>query len=354
MSRRGLTFFVAVISAGALVLLAALLPVPYVVLVPGPVTDTLGVVPGSSTQVVSVSGAKTYPTQGRIYLTTVGVVPGSCDDQPTLLQALRAWFDHTEAVQPHQVICPPGESSTAVQKQNEQDMSRSQRDAITAALLELGYHPSSRRIVVTDVTPKSPAAAVLRAGDVIAAVDGTRVTSSNQLRSLIGAHPVGSRLQLTIVRGGHRQVVPIRTIKAPGEPSRPIIGVTPDLQASFKGVRVDIGIDPEQVGGPSAGLAFTLGIVDKLTPGSLTGGRIVASTGTIDGSGHVGPIGGIQQKIAAAVEAKASVFLSPAGDCADAKEAAPSSLVLVRVDTLHTALEALQAIRSGSDSFPRC
>lgn len=354
MSRRGLTFLVAGVVTLVLVVLGAFLPVPYVVLVPGPVTDTLGSVPGSQRPVVSVSGAKTFATSGHLYLTTVGVVPGSCDDQPTLFQALRAWFDHTEAVEPQQVICPPGESSGAVQQQNEQDMTRSQRDAVTAALLELGYTPTSQQVLVGDVTPKSPAAKVLRVGDALLAVDGQQVTSADRLRALIGARPAGSRLSLTIDRGGQRRTVSVSSVSSPGPRPRPIIGITPDLHATFKGVNVSIGIDPAQVGGPSAGLAFTLGIVDKMTPGSLTGGRTVAGTGTIDGFGHVGPIGGIQQKIAAAVRAGASVFLAPAGDCADAKTAAPSSLTLVRVETLHTALEALRAIRTGSGSFPRC
>jgi PDZ domain-containing protein len=101
---------------------------------------------------------------------------------------------------------------------------------------------------------------------------------------------------------------------------------------------------------------FTLGIIDKLTAGDLTGGRTVAGTGTINASGDVGPIGGIQEKIAAATRApvQASVFLVPAADCADAKAAAPSSLTLVKVDTLQTALDGLQAITSGSSDFPRC
>lgn len=353
MSRRGVTFAVAALSTVVLAVLAAVLPVPYVVLVPGPVTDTLGTVPGGTKPVVSVTHGQSYPTDGHLYLTTVGVVPGSCDAHPTLLQALRAWFDSTEAVQPHQVLCPPGESSAAVQRQNERDMARSQQDAVTAALLQLGYHPATRRILVGSVTDGSPAANVLRAGDAIFAVNGDAVTSATRLRALIGAHPVGTALTVTIRRGGHQRDVTIRTIAEPST-GRPIIGITPDLHATFTKPRVTIGIDPAEVGGPSAGLAFSLGVVDKLTRGSLTGGRTVAGTGTIDGFGNVGPIGGIQQKIAAAVRAGATVFLAPAGDCADAVTAAPSSLTLVKVDTLATALHALAAIRAGSSDFPRC
>jgi PDZ domain-containing protein len=97
-----------------------------------------------------------------------------------------------------------------------------------------------------------------------------------------------------------------------------------------------------------------LGIIDKLTPGSLTGGRTVAGTGTINAFGIVGPIGGIQQKIAAAAKAGATVFLAPAGECADARAAAPKSMTVVKVDTLKTALSALKAIAAGSTAFAHC
>lgn len=353
MSRRGLTFGLAGIFVAILVVLAAYLPVPYIVLLPGPVTDTLGNVPGTTTPVVSVTGSQTYPTGGHIYLTTVGVVPGSCSDDPTLWQAIRAWFNSTEAVQPKQVQCPPGQSSAKVRQANENDMSVSQRDAITAALLHLGYTPLSREITVADISSDTPAAKVLQDGDAILSIDGTPVSGLDQVRAVLAKHKPGDSVALTIDRGGQHRNVTVRTIAAPGT-TRAIIGFTPDLQATFKNVHVKIGIDPAQVGGPSAGLAFTLGIVDQLTPGDLTGGKTVAVTGTIDGFGQVGPIGGIQQKIAGAKKAGASVFLAPASECADARSVAPSSMTLVKVTTLAGALDALKAITSGTGSFPHC
>jgi PDZ domain-containing protein len=310
-------------------------------------------VPGTTTPVVSVSGARTYPTGGHIYLTTVGVEPASCDDQPTLLQALHAWFSKTEAVEPQQVQCPPGESSKAVQQSNQNDMSQSQRDAITAALLQLGYPTLTREVAVGTVMAGTPAARVLRDGDAIVAVDGATVHGLDALRAQLAKHKPGDSVAVTIDRGGQRRDVNVRTIAAQGT-NRAIIGFTPDLQATFKNVHVKIGIDPAQVGGPSAGLAFTLGIVDQLTPGQLTSGKTVAVTGTINGFGVVGPIGGIQQKIAGAKRAGATVFLAPASECADARSVAPSSMTLVKVRTLKGALDALAAIDSGTGSFPRC
>src|SRR4051794_15431181 len=289
MSRRGLTFVLAGALVAVLAVLASVLPVPYVVLVPGPVTDTLGKVPGTGKPVVSVSKARTYSTGGHLYLTTVGVVPASCGDHPTLLQALRAWFNDKQAVEPHQVICPPGESSSAVQQQNEQDMTQSQRDAITAALLQLGYHPQSSQIVVSDVAADAPAHSVLRAGDAILAVDGRSIDDLDQLRSLVGARQPGQTVSLTIQRAGHRRDVTVKTVAAQtGSSPRAIIGIAPDLRASFKDVSVRIGIDPAQVGGPSAGLAFTLGIIDRLTPGELTAARPSPSLARSTGWGASG------------------------------------------------------------------
>ena len=355
MSRRTLTFSVAGILTVILVVLGAVLPVPYVILVPGPVCDTLGSCYGRT--VVSVSGTATagQATSGHLFLTTVGVVPGSCTAHPTLFQALRAWFDHTEAVEPHQVICPPGQSNQQVQQQNAHEMTQSQQDAVTAALLQLGYHPSSTRIIATDVAAGTPAAKVLRAGDAILAVDGQPVSTLPRLHALISAHRPGQSVTLTIRRAGRQQQVSVQTFDSGG---RTLIGIDDlDLQASFtaaKTPKVRLGLNPDDVGGPSAGLMFTLGIIDKLTPGSLTGGRSIAGTGTIDGFGTVGVIGGIQQKIAGAERHGATVFLVPAGDCADAKAVAPKSMTLVKVDTLKTALSALAAIRAGSTAFPRC
>lgn len=349
MSRRGLTLGLAAFVTVGLIVLAFLLPVPYVVLVPGPVTDTLGQVsPGQP--VISVVGTRSYPSSGRLYLTTVGVIPADCSSRPTLVQALRAWWDSTEAVEPHQVICPPGVPSTDVEQQNEQDMAQSQLNAVTAALKFLGYKSTGNRVAVLSVESDAPAAKVLRAGDVILSVDGTPVPTRDRLRSLVGAHQPGDTLSLKLHGCTGDRTVSVKTI---GQRGRTLIGVSVGAQQVFP-ISVCIGVDPTSVGGPSAGLAFTLGIIDKLTQGGIIHGRTVAATGTMSLDGKVGPIGGVQQKIAAATHAHASVFLTPAGDCADAKSVAPKSLTLVKVDTLATAVAALKAIQDGTGSFPRC
>jgi PDZ domain-containing protein len=178
------------------------------------------------------------------------------------------------------------------------------------------------------------------------------VTTVTQLHAAVQKTSPGSTITLTIQRDGKTRTVTTKTIKGTGGES--MVGFSPDRTATFPGVKVHIGINPDVIGGPSAGTALALGIIDKLTPGGLTGGRTIAGTGTVDGYGQVGPIGGIQQKIAAAVHAGATVFFAPASECSDAKAAAPKSLTLVKISTLRGAVNALETIKSGGTSFPRC
>jgi PDZ domain-containing protein len=271
------------------------------------------------------------------------------------MQALRAWFDQTEAVQPHQIQCPPDKSSEDVQRENQLEMTLSQRDAITAALFELGRQPVSQRVLVQEITPGSPAADVLQAGDAILEVDGAEVETVDDIRTAIEKHSPGDTVAMIVERSGSKREVTVGTLDANDDAHRPVVGIAKfDRRATFPGIKVSVGIDPTQVGGPSAGLAFALAIIDRLTEGELTGGRTIASTGTINGYGEVGPIGGIQQKIAGAEQAGATAFLVPAQDCSDAASVAPSSMTLIRVTTLHAALTSLQAFTGGSDAFERC
>ena len=359
MTRRRITLAVSLVVLLVLVLGAGLLRVPYVILLPGPVTNTLGQVPSNllpsgakDRPVISITGRQTQPTNGKLYLTTVDQLPGDCDDYPTLWQAVRAWFAKSQTVYPHQLLCPPNQTASAVEQQNAAEMSQSQTDAVTAALFELGATPSSQHISVGSVSGGTPAAKVLIDADVILAVSGTPVSTLPELRAALAAHPVGAPIQLTIRRNGKTMTVTTTTVAGPGK--QPVLGITADRTATFPGIHVSIGIDPNIVGGPSAGTALALGIIDKLTPGGITGGRTIAGTGTVDGFGTVGPIGGLQQKIAAAVKAGATVFFAPASECSEAKAAAPKSLTLIKVDTLHTVVSALQDIKAGTSNFPHC
>jgi PDZ domain-containing protein len=359
MTRRAATLLVALVVLVGLVGGARFIKVPYVILLPGPVTNTLGNVPGVDTAsgraggpVISISGAKTQPTSGRLYLTTVEELPGDCNSHPTLWEAVKAWFSSSQTVEPQQVECPPGQTNQQVRQEAAQQMSESQIHAIVAAFTELGYHSTGNRVEVGSVESGVPAAEKLQPGDIIVTVDGKQIRSTPQLIAAVQAKPAGSSITLAILRDNVAMTVTTTTVKGPD--GQPRIGVGALLAPTFNGISATIGISPDAIGGPSAGTALALGIIDKLTPGGITGGRTIAGTGTVSPTGRVGPIGGIQQKIAAAVKAGATVFFAPASECPDAKAAAPSSLRLVSVRTLHDAVNSLKAIKAGSRAFSHC
>lgn len=348
MSQRVSTMLVASVLSVLLAGIGSLLHVPYVALEPGPVTDTLGK-RSDGVPLISISGMRTYPTTGRLDLTTVAVAGGP-PDPITLITALRGWLDRSIAVVPQELVYPPSESTKQVEQQNTQDMLNSQQSAITAALGAL-HIPVQTVVTVASVVKGKPADGRLQPGDVIRSVDGTPVTSTDSLRALISRRPAGSVLRLEISRAGRPQAVQIRTVADPADNNRPVIGITPGVRHVYP-FKVSFGL--QDVGGPSAGLMFALGIVDKLTPGSLTGGRIIAGTGEISDDGTVSPIGGVQQKIVAARRAGATIFLTPTANCAAAATARPAGLELVRVSKLADALHDLSLILAGRTGVPTC
>ncbi|MBV9485004.1 MAG: PDZ domain-containing protein [Frankiaceae bacterium] len=319
-------------------------------------TDTLGTVQTGSggnaetAPVISISGAKTQTSSGHLYLTTVQSLP--CGTRPTLWEAIKGWFDDHDAVEPYEVECPPNENPSQVQAQEARQMSESQSHAVIAAFTELGYTSTGNRVVVGSVTSSVPAAKVLRRGDVIESVDGKPVRTATRLVAIIQATTPPGPLPMVILRDGKRLTLSVRTVT--GDTGKTMVGFAPRIAPTFNHVVATIGINPRVIGGPSAGTALALGIIDKLTPGGLTGGRTIAGTGTVSSTGKVGEIGGIQQKIAAAAAAHATVFFAPAAECGDAKSAAPATMTLVAVKTLHDAVTSLQAIKSGSTDFPHC
>jgi PDZ domain-containing protein len=357
MTRRATTLVVALVMLVALLAVGRFLTVPYVILEPGPVTDTLGNVPSTDTTsrapggpVISITGATPQATTGHLDLTTVESLP--CGDHPSLWSAVKAWFDDTEAVVPAQVECPPGVTSKQDKQQNARAMSESQLHAVVAAFNELGYHSTGNRVEVASVKAGVPAAGVLRPGDVIETVNGKQIHSVDGLVMATRTLSVGHPIDLTVRRGTSTMHLTTTTIR--GTNGQPMFGITARTAPTFNGVTATIGIDPDVIGGPSAGTALALGIIDKLTPGGLTGGRTIAGTGTVSPTGKVGEIGGIQQKIVAASRAHASVFFAPAGQCRDARAAAPASLTIVAVRTLRDAVTSLQALKAGSTNFPHC
>jgi Lon-like protease len=343
MSRRSLTLLIAGFATVVAIAVSVLVPVPYVILGPGPTLNTLGTVSGQP--LITVSGHPTYPTSGHLNMVTVSY-EGGPGANLNIFQALRAWLDPSEAVVPESELFPPGQSAQQTQQQDTEEMASSQQTAQAAAFTAL-HIPYQTQVAVVQTVPGTPAARALKAGDIITAVDGVAVTGQSNLTSLITAHPAGTPLHLTVLRGGKTVPVQVRTKESGGHP---IIGVVVQEQYKFPfTVKISVG----DIGGPSAGMMFALGIIDKLTPLNLAGGKFIAGTGEITSSGQVEPIGGIQQKMVGARAAGATVFLAPAGNCADTKGAVPARLRVVKVSTLSQAMSDLEAIKAGK-SVPSC
>lgn len=348
MSRRGSTLVVASGLAVVLGLLGASLPVPYVGLGPGPVFDTLGTVApedDDAEPIIRISGTRTYDAEGRLDLTTVSVF-GASDQKLSLSRALRYWFDRDYAVVPTEVIYPEDKSPAEVEQQVEQEMLDSQQSAVAAALRELAI-PAKTTVVVQSVLDGSPAAAALRKDDVIVSVDGMPASGAEAVRTVLRRRQPGDPVRVSYRRAGATRTASLNTVSSGPPENRPVIGVELREESEYP---FAVTIDPsfaEEVGGPSAGLMLAVGIIEQLTPGSLTGGAHVAGTGTIDEDGAVGPIGGIQQKLIAAERAGADFFLVPAGNMADARRATPDGLELREVATLDDALAALAEIRAS-------
>ena len=346
MTRRALTLAVAGFLVVLLSAVAALLPVPYVALEAGPVTNTLGVV--GKTELIRIEGRKTYPDKGNLDLTTVHVVggPGS---RLGLVTALRGWLDDGVAIVPEEQVYPPGETAKQAERESAIEMRDSQENATTAALRELGI-PVETRLLVQDVPKGSPSTGKLAVGDELVAVDGERVVGGAQLRERITSHEPGDRVDVTVRRDGREVTETITTIAA--DDGRALVGITTRDEAEYP---FTVNISLKDVGGPSAGLMFALGVVDKLTPGSLTDGAHIAGTGTIDDAGHVGAIGGITQKMLGARRAGATVFLAPPGNCDEASKTVPEGLRLVRATTLKSAVRSLEQLAEGRTAgLPTC
>jgi Lon-like protease len=343
-TRRTATLVTSIVSLVVVLGLVSLIPVPFVSFSPGPTKNTLGAT--KNKPVIEISGHQTFPTDGELDLTTVSVT--SPDRDLTLPQAMRNWLDPDHDLFPREFIYPPDRTADEVEQENTEEMAGSQDSAVAAALQEAGvpYHPK-----VGAVSAGTPADKKLLPGDVIVSVDGVPAAKVPQVGELVRKHKVGENVRFVVRRGGTERTVVLRTAPTPGEPKRPMVGISVGVDSPVK-VTVNLGAD---IGGPSAGLAFALAIYDKLTPGALLAGRHVAGTGTIDPLGRVGAIGGIQQKIAGAKDDGATVFLVPASNCDTAVQAEVDGIRLIRVESLHTAVTALTALADGKgEDVPVC
>lgn len=334
MTRRSATLVAAAAVIVTLIALASLLPVPYVVYSPGPVEDTLGEWDGHP--VVQVEGADTFPTDGVLDLTTVAVTPA--DARLGLVPALRAWIDPRRAVLPRELVYPEGTTAEQSRQENAQMLVRSQESAKVAALRELEYDVPER-VVVDSVIDGAPADGILEPGDVVVSVDGAPVTTPQDVVDAVTAHEPGDDVVFVVERDGESLTESVTTTAADDD-GRAVVGFSPAPGFDLP-VEITIGID-DRIGGPSAGMIFALAIYDTLTEGELLEGEHVAGTGEISADGEVGPIGGIEQKIAAASEDGAALFLAPADNCNEAVRARNGDMRVVPIETLDDAITAVE------------
>ncbi|WP_370414776.1 PDZ domain-containing protein [Streptomyces fradiae] len=359
MPRRTATMLASTLVLITLLCVGVLIPVPYAEMSPGPTVNTLGEARGEP--VLQISGRQTYPTTGHLNMTTVRVT--GADYRMNAVEAVYGWLAHDSVIVPHDTLYPDGKTEEESSQENAEEFSQSQESAKVAALKELNI-PVTTRVVVATVVKGTPAEGKLHAGDVIRAVDGTPVKEPGDVAKQVTKRKPGQDVVFTIVPAkeaaaaekAHKeatatQQVVIKTVKSE-EGDRAIVGIQAGTDHVFP---FTIDIKLADVGGPSAGLMFALGIVDKLTPGPLTDGKFIAGTGTIDDKGAVGPIGGIEMKLVGARRAGAQYFLTPADNCAAAASDTPAGLTLIKVDTIDDATKSLEKLRKGdTSSLPSC
>ncbi|MCW3494106.1 PDZ domain-containing protein [Microbacterium sp. SSM24] len=354
MSRGALIGVWALAVALVVLLIITFLPTSYVIQRPGPVYNTLGTATsaeGEQVPLISVEGAETYPTDGALDLLTVQVV-GNRERTPSWFELAMAWFDPTKAVLPIDVIFPEGTTTEERNADSAAMMVDSQQEATAAALTELGYDVGAT-LTVHSLVDDSAAEGVLVEGDAILAANGTPVTDAATLREIVNEGG-GDPIELLIEREGEQATVSVtpKEVEVDGEPTL-LLGVTLMTAYDFP---IDVTIQLNNVGGPSAGMMFALGIIDTLTPEELNGGENVAGTGTITADGTVGPIGGIRQKLWGAKDAGADWFLAPEANCDEVVDHVPDGLQVFSVETLDDALAALAVVREGGDvdALPTC
>ena len=343
------------VAAGTFVLVVVLIaavflvPVNAVIEAPGPTWNVLDNGKSADQDVLKVSGTETYPTEGALRMTTVSV--SGCPGYPvTTADLIAAWISSDRRIVDRNEVCPQDQSAQQVEETGKAQMTASQDSAVIAALIETGM-AGAMHLTVTEVIEQQTSTEI-QAGDVLETItpeggEATTITSFSQLRELMTTIPEGTRVTLGVNRGEQQTTAALTTI-APQE------GTTGSLLGLSLKISVDSTVEASfglsDVGGPSAGMMFALGVVDEITPGSLTGGKDISGTGTINMDGQVGPIGGIQQKMAGARNSGSRFFLAPASNCDEVRGNEPEGMQVFAVSTLHEAVTATEAIASGNTS----
>ena len=349
LGRGWITWFVAALLVAVLVAFGST-PSGYVIEKPGPVFDTLGTVEmdGEPVPLVDIPREATFPTTGSLSMLTVTTV-GDRTRTATWLSVVTAWFDKSQEALPLDDVYPPGRTTAEEAEISKAQMTLSQQRAIAAAFTVLGEkYTTSVRVVAT--TAGGASVGILEAGDVISAINADPVADLAQVRAALDKNGTNRPATITIVRDAASQDVEVTPAASD---TGAVIGVEITSAYDFP---FEVSVQLDDVGGPSAGQIFALAIIDKLTPGPLTGGKDVAGTGTITDDGTIGPIGGIRQKMHGARAAKAEYFLAPASNCNEVVGHIPEGLTVFAVSTLADSLAVLNTLSTGASTafLPRC
>lgn len=322
-------------------------PTPYVIEQPGPTYNVLGSDGGA--EIISINGASTYPTSGNLDLLTVQIV-GNREQTPGWLDIFLAWADPSRSVLLLDQVFPANQTTEQSEAESTAMMEQSQQEAIAVALRKLGYTVPVE-LYVSEVSKNSPSSGQVVAADFIRTVNGVKVDTIEGLRAEVNKFNGSTPVKLIVSRAGAEKAFDLIPVKDESGAYR--LGLLVGYKYDFP---VDVNLKLADVGGPSGGMMFALGIYDKLTPGKLTGGQFVAGTGTIDAAGNVGPIGGIQQKMYGAANAGAKFFFAPAQNCDEVVGHIPTGLKVFKIDKFDDALKALEKIGKGEDtsSLAKC
>jgi PDZ domain-containing protein len=345
-AKRGIGVFTALTFIAGIATLA-ILPTPYLIERPGPTYDVLGEISGE--QVIKVIDEPSYDSEGRLDILTVSII-GRPERTPSWFEIVFAWLDGSQKVVPVELLYPPGQTSEQFKAESSAMMEVSQQDAIAAALSYLDYD-LSRVIYIAEVSAGAAASGKLIAADFVVSVNDVELTSIEQLRTIIGDWDEAGAIEVTVSRNGELLTEQISPVKDAEGNYR--LGILVGYKYDFP---IDIELQLGDVGGPSGGMMFALGIIDRLGPVDITGGLHISGTGTIQESGEVGPIGGIVQKLYGARSAGATVFLAPAGNCPEIVGNEPAGLTVVKIEKLRDAIRALEIITENKDlaTLPRC
>ncbi len=355
----------AILAALAMVVILFVIPVPFVVNSPGPTFNVLGSDKG--VPVLEIDGtdpatgepleqdepeSASYldpakPGQGQLRMVTVSE-SGSPDSRLNFAQLIAAYFDPHSKIMDYESVYPEGTTRQQVSDAQLAMMRNSQTTSQVAALEYLGWDVPAT-VTIEGAVEGSNAEGIVEQGDILRAIttpDGTRHEVADAVTpfSLMRTVPAGSTMTLTVERNGETQDLSFDSVAASATESGSKLGIYLSVDPSLP---VTISVNIEGVGGPSAGMMFSLGIIDRLTPGDMTGGAVIAGTGTMNYDGRVGAIGGIQQKMWGAKEDGAQWFFAPAANCNEVVGNIPDGLRVVRVATLGEAADAVHAIAQG-------